>query len=623
MKQLYLFFLLAVSMTVKSQTIEQSISGPHTTSQFSSVKYDPTDSGTINAGYIYDSSNTTGRDWFLVKLDKNQNIVWQKVFQNTGDDFIYKAIVCTNGDYVVVGEFTQNDIHRGLICRINSLNGKIKWSHITATTPIGEIFYDVVETKNKNLAIAASDQWAPGSVNCFIILLNSAGKTLWSKISTYNNSDEAFTINQLPNGNLIVGIAEWNNNHNLVIIELEEATGKILSESFHGISATLAHSGQQLNSVWPWGITVEHGQVTVYAQAFDGCCGKISMCIYTYDTVSKDLSGNIYYHAGDVNGIAYAYVPLANEDYLIAESFTNPNKVYVSRVTNGAIVYDDVVNDSVISINALDTTFTNAVFSGAVNLKSHADTYSLFAPQTDPAASCGITSVHTLGLQASILTAVATADIGLISGGVIDTCSLLNVATVYSVTNICGKCENGSDLKTTHITSTSATLKWTASNDPVKWQIQYKPLNSADWTGIKVNGTSRYVRLLSLTPNQQYKWRIRARCDSTWTAYSNQQSFTTLASSPENAFVETLSSLSVTPNPSRGLLTMDLASAKSGRITVKIYDQLGKEIFAQSEFAIKGNNTYHLDLSNAAPGVYYLEVINNQEQTRVKFMIEK
>jgi len=62
---------------------------------------------------------------------------------------------------------------------------------------------------------------------------------------------------------------------------------------------------------------------------------------------------------------------------------------------------------------------------------------------------------------------------------------------------------------------------------------------------------------------------------------------------------------------------------KVRRLTVKIYDQLGKEIFAQSEFAIKGNNTYHVDLSNGAAGVYYLEVINNQEQNRVKFVIEK
>jgi hypothetical protein len=167
-------------------------------------------------------------------------------------------------------------------------------------------------------------------------------------------------------------------------------------------------------------------------------------------------------------------------------------------------------------------------------------------------------------------------------------------------------------------------LKWTTSTDPDKWQVQYKPVNlNAEWTGIKVNGTSRYVRLLTLIANQKYKWRIRAKCDTTWTAYSNEESFTTLPSSLENAFGETLPGLSITPNPSTGLLAIQYKSVITGGIMLKVYDQAGKEVFTRSTSVIKGNNTYHLDLFNVAMGMYYLELINNDEKSGTTFVIEK
>ena len=127
MKQLYLLMLLlSTTFLAQSQILQQSIGGAHTTSVFNSVKYDPNDSGTINAGYIIDSTEGTGKDSYIVKLDKNKNIVWQKVFRNGGDDYINKVIVCKNGDYIAVGGLSQQyPTTRGFICRINSSNAML------------------------------------------------------------------------------------------------------------------------------------------------------------------------------------------------------------------------------------------------------------------------------------------------------------------------------------------------------------------------------------------------------------------------------------------------------------------------------------------------------------------
>jgi len=77
------------------------------------------------------------------------------------------------------------------------------------------------------------------------------------------------------------------------------------------------------------------------------------------------------------------------------------------------------------------------------------------------------------------------------------------------------------------------------------------------------------------------------------------------------------------PNPSHSEITAKYNCLNENQIQLKVFDITGKTVFTKTDMAIKGINTYHLNLSKLAPATYYLELRNNNEIKRVKFVIEK
>lgn len=113
-------------------------------------------------------------------------------------------------------------------------------------------------------------------------------------------------------------------------------------------------------------------------------------------------------------------------------------------------------------------------------------------------------------------------------------------------------------------------------------------------------------------------------------AFSTTQCYTffaTISSTPfrlteeANGIANTLTS--VFPNPNTGEMTVQYQSITPGSITLQVFDVAGKMMLKESHDAADGTNTYHLDLNQVTPGVYFLEIINGNEITHTKFIIER
>jgi len=87
-KIIFVIVSLFLVHSAKTQVNQISIGASNVTSVFNSVKYDPSDGGTINVGYVNDPL-TGGNDCFMVKLDASEQIVWQKIISNTGEWGLY------------------------------------------------------------------------------------------------------------------------------------------------------------------------------------------------------------------------------------------------------------------------------------------------------------------------------------------------------------------------------------------------------------------------------------------------------------------------------------------------------------------------------------------------------
>lgn len=113
-------------------------------------------------------------------------------------------------------------------------------------------------------------------------------------------------------------------------------------------------------------------------------------------------------------------------------------------------------------------------------------------------------------------------------------------------------CSAPTGLTSSAVTTTGATVSWTAVSGGLNYDVDYKPDSSATWINAVTGTTSTSVNISGLTSATLYDWRVRANCSAGSTAYSTAQ-FTTLttttscASTLDNSTNGTISGAATIP----------------------------------------------------------------------------
>jgi hypothetical protein len=87
-------------------------------------------------------------------------------------------------------------------------------------------------------------------------------------------------------------------------------------------------------------------------------------------------------------------------------------------------------------------------------------------------------------------------------------------------------CSTPSGLASSGITTTAATVSWSAVSGANSYDVDYKLNSSGTWTNAATGTTSLSVNLSSLASGSLYDWRVRANCSSGSSSYTQAQ-FTT------------------------------------------------------------------------------------------------
>ncbi len=80
--------------------------------------------------------------------------------------------------------------------------------------------------------------------------------------------------------------------------------------------------------------------------------------------------------------------------------------------------------------------------------------------------------------------------------------------------------------------------------------------------------------------------------------------------------------ISVYPNPTRGVVNIDLNITEASNSNVVIYDANGKVVYNNSSVTPLNHNL-QVDLSNEAAGMYFIKVVTNNSSTSKSFTIQK
>ncbi len=165
------------------------------------------DGGFIVGGWSYLGAGKS-HDALIFKTDSKGNIIWQKHYGTENYEGIRDIIKSTDGNYIFVGltssEQTQFDI---LVAKIDT-NGNIIWKKSIAG-PRYENPVNIVNNNGTYLIIGTSDSFSPdSSKDIFVIAMDNDGNFLWGL--NYPDNFETSLISSCklePNKILTIGNA--------------------------------------------------------------------------------------------------------------------------------------------------------------------------------------------------------------------------------------------------------------------------------------------------------------------------------------------------------------------------------------------------------------------------------
>ncbi|WP_088857970.1 PEGA domain-containing protein [Thermococcus profundus] len=158
----------------------------------------------IVAGETWSFDVAYGDVWVL-RLDGNGNIKWQKTYGGKDNDWAYAVTIAPNGDIILVGETRSfgagnND---AWILRLDE-NGNIKWQK----TYGGDIYdeaYAVAIASNGDIIIAGvTSNFGARGTDVWVLRLDDNGNIKWEKIYGGNDFDDAHAVAIMDNGNIII-----------------------------------------------------------------------------------------------------------------------------------------------------------------------------------------------------------------------------------------------------------------------------------------------------------------------------------------------------------------------------------------------------------------------------------
>ncbi len=188
--------------------------------------------------------------------------------------------------------------------------------------------------------------------------------------------------------------------------------------------------------------------------------------------------------------------------------------------------------------------------------------------------------------------------------------------TFTTTADLCDRPAIGSTLTTTMST---ATITWPAVSDAIKYKVGYRRSGSSIWDEVYVNTNSATIS--GLQAGATYKFKVKSKCPGGWTNWNDKDEFITGATFVEEDEEQSFKTkgvdygISLSPNPAKDVLNISVLESKPTEMRVSTIT--GK---VMQTILVDGITT-QLDISNLPEGVYYLDIIfENDEKVTQRFV---
>ncbi|WP_456365007.1 PEGA domain-containing protein [Thermococcus sp.] len=165
--------------------------------------------GDIIVAGVTNSFGAGDGDFWVLRLDENGNVKWQKTYGGGDDDIAAAVAIAGNGDIIVAGGTDSFGAGNAdiWVLRLDS-EGKVKWQK-TYGGRGDDVANAVAIAESGDIIVAGvTNSFGAGDGDFWVLRLDSNGNVKWQKTYGGRRDNEARTVVVTPNGDIIVaGVA--------------------------------------------------------------------------------------------------------------------------------------------------------------------------------------------------------------------------------------------------------------------------------------------------------------------------------------------------------------------------------------------------------------------------------
>ena len=176
-------------------------------------------------------------------------------------------------------------------------------------------------------------------------------------------------------------------------------------------------------------------------------------------------------------------------------------------------------------------------------------------------------------------------------------------------------CQPVSGVNVSNITTTTATVTWTAPAGVTSFEVEYGASGFNQGAGTTVQASTNSASLTGLTANMAYDVYVRSVCgEGIYSAWSSANTFTT---DEQGEGIDDVNSAAIAlyPNPATTTVTI---SGIEGQAMVTIVDMNGR---VSGEWRVE-NGEITLDLTGYAQGAYFVRITGEQQNAIRKLIVK-
>lgn len=168
-------------------------------------------------------------------------------------------------------------------------------------------------------------------------------------------------------------------------------------------------------------------------------------------------------------------------------------------------------------------------------------------------------------------------------------------------------------------------LEWEALTGIESYELQYGTSEGFDDPEIQLINApdASYKVAFSLDEEMEYFWRVRAIRDGDTTAWSETGNFYTPFPIGMNDNFLQSENVHLYPNPSNGVLKVELNPNEKSLVRISVMDLLGQKVFDEKVSFEQGTQAQMIDLNILENGLYILKLESGNTVYNEKFILDK